>query len=122
MTKRNHDFPSRQRGGSEPYDREVASTETPWHETEEDIREKLEWGAEKAERLSWIELQMRRRLTKFERKCLRTYYFKNLTYEESAKKLGVSKSSVHRGVQRAIGKLRMDARPDYDRYVRRKYH
>ena len=81
-------------------------TETPWHETEEDIEEGLEWGREKEVLLKWIRRRMARRLSKIERRSIRLYYLEGMNYREAAKVMGVNASSVYRATRRGIRKLR----------------
>lgn len=93
---------------------QLTLAQTPWHEDEEAIRRGLEWGRKKARMLRWVESQMVLRLSLTERRCIELYYFKGLNYRECAMVLGVNASSVYRGVQRGIRKLKEAAsnRPD----------
>lgn len=86
------------------------ATDSPWYETEDEIREKLLWGTEKAKQLSWVRSQMTARLTEKERQCVRLYYFKQLNFRQIGDKLGINVSSVYRAVERGVRKLREAAR------------
>lgn len=82
------------------------ATDSPWYETQDEIRDKLRWGRVKAEQLKWVRSQIVLRLSKLEGQCIRLYYFKGLTYRETAAQLGTNVSSVHRAVRRGVRKLR----------------
>ena len=82
------------------------ATDSPWYESEEEIRERLRWGTEKAKQLSWVRSQMTARLTEKERQCVRLYYFKQLSFRQIGAKLGINVSSVYRAVGRGVRKLR----------------
>lgn len=101
---------------------EIDETASPWYETEEEIEAKLQYGKEKAGMLAWVRSQMFYRLTPFERNCVRAYFFRGLTYREAGAQVGASPSSIHRGVQRAIVKLRKVARTGFSRHKKRRRH
>lgn len=81
-----------------------------WHETEQEIEEALAEAAEKALLLRWVRREMRRRLTPRERRYLEEHYFNALSVDTVAQRNGVHRTSVYRGLHRAIGKLRRAAR------------
>jgi len=80
-----------------------------WYESPEAVQEGLEWGRQKAELLRWVRRTMRRELTPRERRCVYLYYFKSRTIEEVGTLTGTGRSSAHRAILRAIGKLRAAA-------------
>lgn len=84
----------------------LSATDSPWYETQDEIRDQLRWGRVKAQQLKWVRSQIVLRLTKMEGQCIRFYYFKGLTYREIAANLGTNVSTVHRTVRRGIRKLR----------------
>lgn len=92
--------------------RRLTTEHTPWFETVEDIRAGLEYGRKNARLLEWVRSQMRLRLSPVERRCIELYFFDGLNYREAAEALEVNVTSVYRGVQRALRKLRKAAR-DY---------
>jgi DNA-directed RNA polymerase specialized sigma24 family protein len=79
--------------------------EAMWHETPEDVEAGLQWGAEKAELLKWVQRQMGRRLTKRERRCIELYYFEGLNFREVGDRTGTNASSAFRAIRRAVRKL-----------------
>jgi len=87
-----------------------AACKAIWYETPEEIEAGLEWGREKERLFRLIRREMRRRLTKRERRCLELYFFKGLTFREAAKATSTHPSSVHRAVQRGLRKLRHAAK------------
>ena len=89
------------------------ASDSPWYESEEEIRERLRWGTEKAKQLSWVRSQMTARLTEKERQCVRLYYFKQLSFRQIGAKLGINVSSVYRAVGRGVRKLR-EAAEEYE--------
>ncbi|HIJ74466.1 MAG TPA: sigma-70 family RNA polymerase sigma factor [Candidatus Hydrogenedentes bacterium] len=97
------------------------TTRSLWYETQEEIEAGLAWREGKAALLRWLCRQMRRRLTLRERRCLELYFFKNMNYREVAAVTGTNPSSVLRGVQRAMRKLRQAAAesPPRSRHVLR---
>jgi RNA polymerase sigma factor (sigma-70 family) len=80
-----------------------------WHETPEEIEAGLAWGQEKERLLRHLRKEMRRRLTKRERRCVELYFFRGLTYSEAGKATKTNPSSVHRAVHRGLRKLRCAA-------------
>ena len=86
--------------------------EGPWSENEQDIVAGLAWGREKDRLLKWVRLQMRRHLTRKQRRALQLYYFKNLTFGEIALEVGCSPSAACRSVQRGVERLRDVAREE----------
>lgn len=83
---------------------------TPWYEDAATVRRGLRWGRKKAKLLAWVRAQMMLRLTPVERRCIELYYLRGLNYREAAAVLDVNASSVYRGVQRGLRKLREAAR------------
>ena len=81
-----------------------------WYETPEEVAAGLAWGQRKAELLRWVRRQMGRRLTERERRCIELYFFEGLDYRGVASQSGLSVSSAHRNVKRALRKLRQAAR------------
>ena len=86
--------------------------DSPWHEDEAAIAAGLAWGKEKDRLLAWVRLQMRRRLTEKQRRCIDLHYFKDLTYVEIGKKIGCSPSAACRSVQRGLKRLRHAAKEE----------
>jgi len=87
----------------------LALTQTPWFETEEEIRIAVRRSHRNARLLEWVRSQMRLRLSPVERRCIELYYFEDLNYRQAAEVLGVNVTSVYRGVRRAVRKLRTAA-------------
>ncbi len=85
------------------------TTRAAWYETPSEIEAGLAWGKEKARLLRWVRRQMARRLTQRECRCIELYFFNGLTYRDAAGRTKRNASSVYRGVQRAIRKLRRAA-------------
>lgn len=91
-----------------------------WHETPEEVAAGLEWGRRKAELLRWVRREMRRRLTRRQRRFIELRYFEGLTLREIAAREGVGPATVHRGVKRGLARLRRaarhgpDVRPPFD--------
>lgn len=90
--------------------RRLSTAHTPWFETIEDIRAGLEYGRKNARLLEWVRSQMRLRLSRVERRCIELYFFDGLNYRQCADALEVNVTSVYRGVQRALRKLRKAAK------------
>lgn len=88
---------------------DLNATDSPWHETKREIRDRLRWGRLKAERLRWVRSQMAQVLSLKERRCIRLYYFRGLTYRQIGEKLDVNVTSVYRAVNRGVQKLRQAA-------------
>jgi RNA polymerase sigma factor (sigma-70 family) len=84
----------------------VGETDSPWHETAEEIEDALEYGKEKARLLKWVRRHMRSKLTARERRCVELLFFHGLSYREAAERTGIHPSVVHRSVQRGLVKLR----------------
>lgn len=84
--------------------------QTPWHESQGDIRNGLKWGRKKAKQLAWVRSQMVLCLTEVEQRCVGLYYFEGLTYREASVIMDMQPSSVYRAVRRSIRKLREAAR------------
>jgi DNA-directed RNA polymerase specialized sigma24 family protein len=84
----------------------VDETDSPWHETPEDIQDALDYGCEKARLLKWVRRHMRSKLTARERRCVELLFFRGLSYRQAAERIGIHPSVVHRSVQRGLGKLR----------------
>ena len=85
-----------------------------WHETREEVEQALAWGAHKARLIAWVREMMRRRLSENERRCVELHFFEGLGFREAAARTGTSPSSMHRGLQRALIKLREAAETDPD--------
>jgi len=83
-----------------------------WYETPEEIAVGLEWGQRKAELLDWVRKQMRRKLTRRERRCVELYFFRGKNYREVATRTGTTPSSAHRAIARALRKLRWAVEQD----------
>lgn len=83
-----------------------------WHETREEVERALVWGAHKAGLIAWVRETVRRRLSETERRCIELHFFEGLNCREAAARLGTSPSSMHRGLQRALEKLRDAAKTD----------
>lgn len=79
---------------------------SPWYESPEDIEAGLERAKERAKLLRWVRIQMSRRLTKRERRCIELYFFKGMTFREAAEATQTTPSSIHRAVRRSLLKLR----------------
>ncbi len=85
-----------------------------WHETREEVERALAWGEHKAQLIAWVRETLRRRLSETERRCIELHYFAGLGCREAAARAGISPSSMHRGLQRALEKLREAAETDPD--------
>ena len=83
-----------------------------WHETREEVERALIWGAQKARLIAWVRETVRRRLSETERRCIDLHFFEGLGFREAAARAGTSPSSMHRGLQRALEKLREAAETD----------
>ncbi|NLV45356.1 MAG: hypothetical protein GXY07_12765 [Candidatus Hydrogenedentes bacterium] len=88
----------------------AAFARSPWHETGEEIADALEASTEKALLLRWVRREMRRRLSPRECRYLEEHYFCALPVATVARRNGVHRMSVYRGLRRAIGKLQRAAR------------
>lgn len=88
------------------------STRGPWYETPEEIRAGIAKGARRAVLLDWVRAQMALRLTRREQDCIELYFFRGLTYEQAGHACGTEASSVWRGVQRGLRKLRLAREED----------
>lgn len=84
----------------------IGETDGLWHETDEEVRDGLEYGREKARLLRWVRRHMRSRLTARERHCIELLFFRGLTCREAGARIGTQPSSVHRSAQRGLAKLR----------------
>jgi RNA polymerase sigma factor (sigma-70 family) len=80
-----------------------------WYESPEEVEEALAWGREKARLLRWVRKQMRGSLTPRQMTQIELYFFHGLTYRQVAQKLGINEATAHRGVQRALRKLKRAA-------------
>ena len=85
-----------------------------WHESREEVERALAWGERKAILIAWVRETLRRRLSENERRCIELRFFEGLSCREVAAKAGTTPSSVHRGLQRALEKLREAAETDPD--------
>jgi len=83
-----------------------------WHETREEVERALAWGARKSRLVAWVRETVRRRLSETERRCIELHFFGGLNCREAAARAGISPSSMHRGLQRALEKLREAAETD----------
>lgn len=88
----------------------LSPEDTPWYQNDATVQARLHWGRKKARLLEWVRSQMMLRLTVAERRCIQLYYFEGLNYRQAAARLGVNPSTVYRGVQRGLRKLRQAAR------------
>lgn len=84
---------------------EIPETQSLWHETPEEIEQKLQWGKEKAQLLQWVRKQIERKLTPKERKYIEHYYLQGQTLETIAKKYQSHPANIHRTIRRGIKKL-----------------
>ncbi len=84
---------------------QIPETQSLWHETPEEIEEKLQWGKEKAHLLQWVQKQIQRKLTAREKNYIELYYFQGLTLEVIAKKHHSNPSNISRTIRRGIKKL-----------------
>ncbi len=83
-----------------------------WHESAEEVERALAWGERKQMLIAWVREMLRRRLSESERRCVELYFFEGLSYREAGARAGTTASSVHRGLQRALEKLREAAETD----------
>ena len=83
-----------------------------WRETPEEVERALAWGERKARMIAWVRETVRRRLSDSERRCVELHFFEGLSCREAAARAGTSPSSMHRGLQRALEKLRDAAETD----------
>ncbi len=97
-----------------------ANEDSPWYETPDEKQAAFQKSQENARLLIWIRKQMERRLTKKERLYLQLYFFEGKTYRQTAEITGTNASSVLRGVQRAMRKLKFAAKQD--RFLARMKH
>jgi len=84
---------------------QIPSNQSLWHETPEEIEEKLQWGKEKARLLQWVQKQIQRKLTVKERNYIELYYFQGLTLELISKKYHSNPANISRTIRRGIKKL-----------------
>ena len=83
-----------------------------WYEDPETVRRKLKEGRRREELLAWVRRRMRDRLTAREAECVRLHYFEGLAYRAIEARLGIGLATVHRGLRRALEKLRRAAREE----------
>ena len=83
-----------------------------WHESREEVERALARGERKAMLIAWVRETLRRRLSENERRCIKMLFFEGLSRREAAARAGTTPSSVQRGLQRAIEKLRDAAKTD----------
>jgi DNA-directed RNA polymerase specialized sigma24 family protein len=83
-----------------------------WHETREEVARALAWGERKGRLIAWVRETVRRRLSYRERRCIELHFFEGLSCREAAARAGTSASSMHRGLRRALDKLRDAAETD----------
>jgi RNA polymerase sigma factor (sigma-70 family) len=84
----------------------------PWHESREEVERALAWGERKRMLIAWVCETVQRRLSENERRCIELHFFEGLSHREAAARTGTTPSSVHRGLQRALEKLREAAETD----------
>jgi len=96
----------------------LSSTDLPWHESPEELRRAIARARERERLVNWVRSQMLLRLSPVERRCIELYYFEDLNYREAAERLGVNVTSVYRGVERGLRKLRKAAQTHPPRRVR----
>ncbi len=84
----------------------------PWHETREEVERALARGERKRILIAWVRETLRRRLSENERRCIELHFFEGLSHREAAARTGTTPSSVHRGLHRALEKLREAAETD----------
>ncbi len=77
-----------------------------WYESPEEIEEEVRRGKERARLMRWLRRQMGASLTPIECRYLLLYYCEGLTYRQVGKRTQTQASSAHRGVQRALRKLK----------------
>ncbi len=85
-----------------------------WHESKEEVEQALAWGERKRMLIAWVRETVRRRLSENERRCIEMHFFEGLSRREAAARAGTNPSSVQRGLQRALEKLRDAAENDPD--------
>ena len=93
---------------------DLAESAGTWHETPEEVERALAWGERKERMIAWVRETVRRRLSDSERRCVELRFFDGLSCREAAARAGTSVSSMHRGLQRALDKLREAAETDPD--------
>lgn len=82
------------------------ATRAPWHESPDDITRALADTARRERLLAWVRKQIALRLTPREAQCIHLYYFRGMTYQQAGDHTNTQPSSVLRGVQRGLKKLR----------------
>lgn len=88
----------------------LTNSDVPWHESPEELRRATARARERERLLNWVRSQMLLRLSLVERRCIELYFFEDLNYREAAERLDVNVTSVYRGVERGLRKLRTAAR------------
>ena len=88
----------------------LTDADRPWHESPEELRRATARARERERLLNWVRSQMFLRLSLVERRCIELYFFEDLNYRQAAEQLGVNVTSVYRGVERGLRKLRIAAR------------
>lgn len=83
-----------------------AAADGMWYEAPEEVKRQLALAQRRAILLAWVRKQMAERLTGRERECIELHFFQAQTYESAGALTGTNRSSVFRGVQRALRKLR----------------
>ncbi len=97
---------------------QLANADAPWHESPEEQRRAVARARERERLLNWVRSQMLLRLSLVERRCIELYFFEDLNYREAAERLGVNVTSVYRGVERGLRKLRRAAQHHPPRRMR----
>ncbi|MFA7693423.1 MAG: sigma-70 family RNA polymerase sigma factor [Candidatus Hydrogenedentes bacterium] len=80
-----------------------------WEESEEEIEAALKAARERDLLLNWVRREMRRRLTKKERRYLEARYLSNQSVAALAQRYDVHLSTVYRTIRSAIRKLKQAA-------------
>lgn len=101
---------------------QLTNADAPWHESPEELRRATARARERERLLNWVRSQMLLRLSLVERRCIELYFFEDLNYREAAERLGVNVTSVYRGVERGLRKLRRAAQQHPPKPTRRPIH
>ena len=80
-----------------------------WEESEDEIEAGVKAARERELLLRWVRREMRRRLSKKERRYIESYYFYNRSVAAVAQRYEVHFTTVYRSIRRAIRKLQQAA-------------
>ena len=98
----------------------LSCEDTPWFEDEEEIEYKIGQHQRNLVLLDYIRNLMKTHLSKVEQESISVYYSDVLTYREAGDMMNVNATSVFRGVQRGLVKLRRKVDSNARTYYQRK--